>query len=244
MVRGFYQLGSGIMSQSKVLSTISNNVANSQTVGFKKKVAITSTFGNILLSRSGSEGAEIGSQTLTNVIDETATIHSEGSITSTDRNLDFAIKGEGFFGLAGQNGPEYTRNGSFNLDEQGYLIGAGNKRVLGTNGQPIYIGTDNFTCNGQGVISVNGQQVGQIAVFTFNDYAALMSTQDGIYTAQGAELKNNTELRNYALEYSNVNMADEMMSALTAQRQLQSCSQALKMYDEVLDSATSRLGKL
>jgi flagellar basal-body rod protein FlgF len=244
MVRGFYTLGSGILTQSRILSGVSNNLANVDTPGYKKKEVSTSTFGDILISRVDSKITPIGTLGAISTADKTNVIHSEGTLKTTDRTLDFAVQGEGFFGVQSQNGLVYTRDGSFSVDNEGYLTLNNVGRVVGQNGA-IKVGTDNFTADSQGNITVNGNKVGTIAVYNFADYNNLKITQAGMYTAAGgATLMQNPSLLWKSLEGSNVDSAEEMTDALAAQRNLQSCSQAVKMYDQVLQKAVTDIGKL
>lgn len=244
MVRGFYALGSGILTQNRKLSGITNNLTNMDTTGYKKKVVTSTTFGDMVISRVDAQTKPIGSMSLITAADKTNVIHSQGTMKSTDRGLDFAIEGEGFFQVQGQNGTVYTRNGSFNLDQQGYLVLNGQGRVMGTNG-PIHVGTDQFTADSQGNIAVGGRTVGKLAVYNFADYNNLKISGEGMFTAaSGATLMQNPSLRWKTLEGSNVDASEEMTNLITTQRELQSCSQAIKMFDQVLSRSVTEIGKI
>lgn len=237
MVRGFYMLGSGILTQSRVLNTISNNVANSQTTGFKKSKMITKTFGNMVIDRIDRKRTRIGEASLMNSVDETITDYSEGNLRNTGRNLDVAIVGDGFFAVQNDDGTFYTRDGSFNIDSEGFLAAGTKGRVLGTDGQPIQLGTEDFTGDSQGNLYTDGASAGKVAVYNFADTDVLQNAQESLYSGQGATILDQPTLQWKILEDSNVNMAREMTDALDSQRELQSCSQAIKMVDETLDKA-------
>lgn len=244
MDRGFYMLGSGMITQSRILSGVSNNIANIETTGYKKEEVSSKSFGSILMRRIDSQTTTIGSVSTMRVVDEVNTIHSEGTLKETGRTLDFAIKGQGFFAVQGDNGTEYTRNGSFNVDSEGYLTATPGGRVLGQNG-PIHVGGDNFTSDSEGNIFINGQLTDKIAVYDFQDYNTLQNNGEGLYTASGqAALMQNPTLAWKTLEGSNVDAAEEMTNALAAQRSLQSCSQALKMYDSNMEKAVTEISKV
>jgi flagellar basal-body rod protein FlgF len=244
MVRGFYMLGSGILTQSRILSGISNNLANVSTPGYKKKEVSSTTFGSMVINRVDSQTTPIGTLSMVNTADKTNVIHSEGTLKGTDRTLDFAIKGEGFFAVQSQAGLVYTRNGSFNVDQEGYLVLNNVGRVVGNNG-PIKIGTDNFTADAQGNLSVGGQTVDKISVYNFDDYNNLKISDTGMFTAAGgAALMTDPDIAWKTVEGSNVDPAKEMTNALAAQRNLQSCSQAIKMYDQILQKAVSDIAKI
>lgn len=246
MVRGFYILGSGILTQSRKLSGISNNIANVETPGYKKQEVSSTTFGDILVSRVDSRSVTpIGKLGAISTVDKTNVIHSEGTLNNTERNLDFAIKGEGFFAVQGENNTlYYTRNGSFNVDGEGYLVLNGVGRVIGNNG-PIRVGTDNVTADSLGNLYVDGNIVDTIAVYNFADYNNLQLSQNGLFTAAaGAMQMQNPEILWKTLEGSNVDTAEEITDAIAAQRALQSCSESLKMYDQVLQKAATDIGKI
>lgn len=244
MVRGFYTLASGMLTQNRVLDTISNNISNADTTGFKKSDMTTKAFGDLLIERvkNGSQ-TPVGHTTLMNTVDKTYTDYTQGGITQTGRNLDFAINGNGFFGIQTNSGTVYTRDGSFNVDSDGYLVLKGKGRVLGQNG-PIKTGTDNITSDSSGNIFADGKKVGQIAVYGFNDTNTLKTTGEGVYTGNSSGLVKNAKLLWKCTENSNVDMAREMTNAISSQRELQNCSQALKMYDQILDTATTQIGKI
>ena len=78
--------------------------------------------------------------------------YQQGSLEETGLNLDFAIQGDGFFAIQTDNGTEYTRNGSFSLDGEGYLYLPGHGRVLGMDEQPIQLMSDQIQADGNGRI--------------------------------------------------------------------------------------------
>lgn len=244
MVRGFYSLGSGMITQNRILTGISNNIANEDTPGYKKKIVSATTFGDMVIRRVDYQNTPIGTMSLITAADKTSTIHSEGNLKSTERNLDFAIQGEGFFAVQGTNGLTYTRNGSFNVDDEGYLILKNQGRVLGDNGA-IRVGTDDFTADSQGNLSVNGQTVDKLAVFNFADYNNLKTSGEGMFTSTGGAARiQNPQILWKTIEGSNVDTAEEMTKAISVQRNLQSCSQAIKMYDQVMGKAVTEIGRL
>ena len=111
---------------------------------------------------------------------------------------------------------------------------------------PIQIGTDQFSADTQGNLAVNGKNVNKIAIYNFNDYNNLKIAGEGMYASAGAAatLIQNPKIMWKTVEGSNVNAAEEMTDALKAQRDLQNCSQAIKMYDQVLSNAVTNIGKL
>ncbi|MEG1028096.1 MAG: flagellar hook-basal body complex protein, partial [Oscillospiraceae bacterium] len=104
MTRGFYSLGSSMLTQNRMLSAISNNIANVKTVGFKKDMVISTTFKDMVMNRIENQKANpLDDVTMLRTADETFTIHSQGNLESTERALDFAILEEGFFKIRNVN---------------------------------------------------------------------------------------------------------------------------------------------
>jgi flagellar basal-body rod protein FlgG len=243
MVRGFYQLASGMMTQNKTLNSIGNNITNVKTQGYKKQTVVSTTFGEMLLQRVDEKITPVGTMALGRTTGDTVTIHTQGVMESTGRNLDFAIQGAGFFAVQGQNGLVYTRKGDFNIDADGYLVQQGAGRVMGKKG-PIMVGTDHFTADERGNIYVGNRLIDGLAVYNFADYNTLTEANSGFYTASGGGQLINANIQWQTLEGSNVDVAEEMTNAIATQRELQSCSQALKMYDKVLEKATTQIGQV
>lgn len=244
MVRGFYMLTSGMLTQNRILNTVSNNVANLETNGYKAQHLAPKTFGKMMIDRIDSQRTPIGEVTLmTTAADKADTDFSQGAITSTGRALDFAVSGDGFFAVQGSGGTCYTRNGSFNLDDNGYLILNGVGRVLGKNGQPIYLGTDNVACDQQGNLFIGNTSVGSIGIYRFPNQAGLNTVDEGLYQGGGAVVEQAPRIVWKSVESSNADMGEELTRGINSQRDLQTCSMALKMYDQVLGRAVD-IGKV
>lgn len=251
MTKGFYQLTSGILSQSRRLDVVSNNMTNLSTAGYKAETYTDTTFREVLISRAGAsgkgDGVTIGTESYALVPDEMYVNYSQGTMKETGLALDFAIQGDGFFAIQTGNGVEYTRSGSFSLDDQNRLCLAGQGLVLDANGQPITLVTDQIRADGAGrIYTVDGAYQGQIGVYTFADNAQLEKAASGLFTTGGqqAQLSAQPQVNWKCVEESNVDMLQEMSRLLTAQRSLQSDSQMLKLYDELLTKATTEVGRM
>lgn len=252
MYKGFYNLTSGILTQQRVLNTVSNNMTNTYTPGFKRDVMATSTFKDWITYRTGnmdkSGTASLGgSQSMIRTVTENVTIYEQGALDYTNRIFDFALQGPGFFQIETPDGLQYTRNGSFTLDDEGYLYLQDAGRVMGTNG-PIRLGTDKFTVDRMGNIYLDetGALAGRILVCDFEDYNAIDKFGEGMFITDQAPITNpvGTQVTWQALEGSNVNIMDEMVNMMTAQRALQSAAQMLQIYDQINSRAVNDLGRV
>ncbi len=251
MLKGFYNLSSAMLTQTRNLDVIGNNMGNTSTSGYKADRYVDTTFGDVMLSRVGNkekDPQELGTTTsYMTAIADVVTDHSQGVLQQTNLPLDFAIEGEGYFSIQTENGIAYTRNGSFMLDNEGYLYFGGQGRVLGANGQPIYLGTDKITADSNGFISDdNGQILGQLGVFTFANPAQDLQKGNGeLFYANGqAQLAQGSVVHHQMVEKSNINLVQQMTEMMVCQRALQSASQVTKMYDTIMTKATGEIGRV
>lgn len=251
MSRGFYTLTSGMLTQQKKIEIMSNNIANFNTAGYRKQQAVTTTFGSILINKVQQDGifqnaTELSSQTFVRVADDNDILFSQGTFDQTGYPLDFALKGNGFFALKNPDTDEitYTRNGSFSVDSEGYLVQGNNGRVQGEYGD-IFLGTDKVIANDNGNLTVDGEELDKISVFDFDDYANIDSVGEGLFTSTdtATEVDSPTML-NGVIERSNVDLTAEMTDYMESERILQTAAQAIKLYDEVASSAASSIGNV
>lgn len=251
MLKGFYTLTSGMLTQQHRLDTISNNMTNVSTPGYKKDLLVSTTFREELTSRTGSMDKSnvkaLNNTSMIRVPDEVVTNHEQGAFDLTGRTFDFALSGPGFFQINTPNGQRYTRNGSFTLDNQGYLYLQPVGRVMGEKG-PILLGTDQFTVDSKGLITLeNGKVVDRIRCVDFQDYNQLVKNAEGMLQSNNnANVLNiqNTSIKWKALERSNVKPMEEMVDMMSSQRALQSGSQILKIYDQLMQKAVNEIGRL
>ena len=250
MFQGFYNATSGMLTQNRNLNVISNNMGNVYTPGFRSDRYMATTFREVLMSRIGNKDKThaypIGTMAMIRASDETVTDYTTASYGPTRRALDFAISGDGFFCIQGQNGTVYTRNGSFTLDDQGYLYLPTIGRVLGENGL-IRLGTDKIAVDSYGTIySEDGnRRYGTLRIVDFQDYDAQLIKETGnVFVAPngGARDATNAKVVNSALENSNVDAVKEMVNMMSGQRALQSSSQIMKTYDQLIAKIVSELG--
>lgn len=239
MFKGFYNLASGVLTQTRNLNVIGNNMANISTPGFRQDTFTQTTFQDEMIYRIGntdkSNPTPIGRMNCIVTGDGNVTSYEQGGITPTASSLDFALQGSGFFAVQSGNGVTYTRNGSFILDNEGYLYLDSVGRVLGTNG-PIYLGTDKISCDSLGNISSTetGQYFGRIRVVDFQDYdTQLEKTTGDMFVATAAPQDVNTPIMQEFLEDSNVDIIQEYTQMMATERALQSAAQVLKMYDQL-----------
>lgn len=258
MLRGYYTAASGIVTQEKKLNTYANNIANVSTTGYKKDSMVSGVFGEHLAVRMNAyeydNVHEIGEGVFMQVIDEKYTDYTQGAFESTQRPMDLCIAGDGYFTIQKDDGEYLTRDGQFSLDEEGYLVLPGFGRVLGQNGE-LEIGTSTFSVDRQGNVYVlpfdaqpgdEPDMLDTLRIVTPEDINMMDKADDGLYWAENVTQVDftNTQVMQGTLERSNVNMSEEMTRVIASQRSLQTCSQIVKMYDEMADKITTQISRV
>ena len=249
ILSGYYTIASGIKANQKNIDIIGNNLLNSETAGYRTERSVFSAFEMEMMSvlssgRSKVLGDGIGSPVAT--IDSKRTLFHSGTMEGTNRSLDVAINGDGFFNVIGEDGTTYlTRNGGFDLDTEGYLMLPGVGRVLGSSGYIKASGTGVDIASDGTVTSPNGAVLGRILVTSPADYGTLERTERGMFTFTGAApVSTNYQLIQNSLEKSNVDMNIELTNLVAAQRAFQSCSSALTTVDTLNRRAAQQLASL
>ncbi|NLK70677.1 MAG: flagellar hook-basal body protein [Clostridiales bacterium] len=235
MLSGFYTASSGMLVQQRNLNIISNNLVNSQTTGYKSERLITTTFDHEFLTRIEKNNNErIGSGSPVSLVDDVITNFNGSSLDETERPLDMAIVGEGFFNIQGEERQYMTRNGNFNIDQEGYLVLDGVGRVLGQNGAINLNGSSDFTVSSNGsIFDTNGQYVDRLLITMPAEGANMTKYNNGLYSATGVVELNNATVYQNVLERSNTDMNLEYTRLIEAQRAFSSCSAALRIIDQM-----------
>lgn len=268
MMRALYTGATGMLAQQTNIDNISNNLANVNTVGYKQEKAefkslLYQTIQTRTTSANGEEKpipAQVGLGTR---IASTTSIYKQGAMMASENDTDFAIVGDGFFAVRGADGETYyTRAGNFNwsMGVNGVtLTNTDGYPVLGTNNNPIVL--PNGITSGNVVVSSDGSfgytnaegayvPLNQsFGIFQFNNPAGLDKVGDNLLEAtdaSGAAINEATnanvirsEVRQNFLEGSNVQVADEMVNLIIAQRAYQLNSKAITVSDEMLEQANN-----
>jgi flagellar basal-body rod protein FlgG len=255
MFHALYTAASGMTAQQINLDNIANNLANSSTTGFQGRRV---QFADLLYQNDVMPGAAATQQTtvaaglqvgLGTRSTNTEIVQTQGDLSSTGNPLDFAIQGTGFFQILLPNGTTgYTRAGSFQPDSQGNLVTAnGNALQPAIN---IPSSATNVTVGSDGTVSVTlpgqtqAQQVGVIQLASFQNPGGLESVGNNIYlatTASGNPITGTPggsdglgTIQQGMLEQANVNVVDEFVNMILAQRSYESNSRVVKASDEML----------
>jgi flagellar basal-body rod protein FlgG len=254
MIRSLWIAKTGLDAQQLNIDVVANNLANVSTTGFKRSRAV---FEDLLYQTLRQPGAKSSQQSeipsglqLGTGVRPIATerIFTQGNLTQTGNPLDLAINGNGFFQITLPDGTTaYTRDGSFQINSQGQLVTASGYTVAPAITIPA--NTLSITVSPDGIISVQQAgnptpvQVGQLQLASFINPAGLQSMGENLYleTAASGAPSTNTPgtnglgvLNQGYLETSNVNVAEELVKMIEAQRAFELNSRAITASDQML----------
>ena len=229
MIDGIELASSGLDAYANVQETIARNLANANTVGFKKNMI---SFKTILTETGGVETSTL--QT------DYGIDHSHGNLTYTGNTFNMAVDGDGFFAVETVNGIRYTRNGQFQLSNTGEVVTDTGAKVLGQGG-PIVIPKDGgeILVDKRGIISVNGKEIGRLVITNFNDLTKLVPTGDSAFAAP-EDLIDDSGEKNFNiaqgyLESSNVSVVTEMVDMITNMRSYEASNNVIKTFSELME---------
>ncbi len=244
----------GLDAQQKSMQVTSNNLANVNTNGFKKDRA---NFEDLFYQTVRQPGAQANQDNLLpsglmlgtgSRVVGTEKIHSQGNVQQTERNLDVAIEGKGFFQvLRPDGGVGYTRDGAFQLNEQGQLVTSGGHLLepmieVPEDAESITIGQDG-TVSAKMPGDAEPDEIGQIELADFINPSGLEPVGENMFVetaASGApEVGAPGEghfgsVMQGALETSNVNIAEELVNMIENQRGFETNTRAISTTDEML----------
>lgn len=260
MIRGWYTGASGMNAQQNRLDTISNNLANVDTAGYKRDVTVSKSFSELLLRRKDFDGVyqnSFGSADVAPVIgklglgvetNENYTDFSEGSLKSTKTGTDFALHGKGFFVIQTPVGERYTRNGNFMIGKEGILETKDGYPVLGENGY-IRVSDDKFKVNEDGMIySSDNEFIDRFRAVRFDNERYLEKMGESLYAATDisgqahiAEGKERPQFIQSFMETSNVNVVNEMVRMIEVNRAYEANQKTIQSEDSMMSTLWNRV---
>lgn len=282
MVRGVYTGASGMIAQQERLDVVANNLANVDKPGFKRDTATFKAFPEMMAARTEDDGVVIFPLGSTDIrpyvgrmgtgveVNEVFTEWEQGSLRETGNQLDIALSDKGFFTIETPNGERYTRNGSFLIDKDNYLVTKHGYKVMGENGY-IQIKTNNYVIDEEGRVSVNRryQNNDDFVQMTQNEWKdeEILDTlkivrfeNERYLKKEGESFWVDTQISGPAyiaqkgidrpkvlsrfLEMSNVNPINEMVRMIEVQRAYELNSKSIATHDTLIGRVVNEVGRV
>lgn len=257
MVRGLYTAYTGMINEQKRLDIISNNLANSATVGYKEENVTSRSFKDYMAVkiRDGSNAfidEQIGTFNPGVKIGETYMDWGQGSLRETGNTYDLAIEGNGFFTMRvtdanGNSSIKYSRCGTFKCTADGYIVDADGNHLQGSGGDiQVPVDAREIVIKNDGSIFADNQLVDTVQLTDFEDYNYLELYGDNMYNAvDGATTIDSTAaIQQGYTEQSNVNVISEMVSMITITRAYEAGQKMIRTQDSLLDASVNQVGKV
>ena len=241
-------------NEQKRLDVISNNLANSATVGFKKEGATSQSFKDMLTIKVRDDHGDsyIGNMNLGVKIGEIYTDYTQGSVRETGNTYDMAIDGSGFFTISytdanGNTSTRYTRAGEFMITKEGYVVTSEGQHLMGeSDWLQVPVDAAEVVIDTDGTVYADGTAVDVVKLTDFEDYDYLKKFGETMYQpVQGAVEKEATGsiLQGYT-EQSNVNVVSEMVNLINITRAYEANQKVIKAMDDLLQIDVSSVGKV
>ncbi len=257
MIRGLYTSGYSMLTLSRKMDTVSNNIANVNTNGFKKDTVVFEEFSDVLVKRFfdgsdySSKPVRVGNMTLYNDIAEVHTDFTQGALESTGLSTDVAINGDesAFFCIAvpqdNQFREYYTRDGGFKLDAESRLVTRDGYSVMGENGAIILNGSD-FVISDRGEVIQNGETIDTLKIRKFENPESLRKYGFNLLTVtnESQDAAFEGTIQQGFVERSNVDSVKEMVDMITVLRAYESNQKLIQYQDSTLEKAVNEIGRI
>ena len=243
MIQGIYTASTGMVALAQKQDQIANNLANVNTMGFKQSGLFTAAYQHLLKDDNHRVFANREYK-----VDEVYIDYTEGAMRQTNGDLDLCIRGSGFFKLMTGDGVRYTRNGSFSLDNMGFLVTDDGSKVMGTEGFIRVEPNEKITISERGEVMQGAYSQGFIKIVDFQKPYEMRRCGNGNFSPlniEEVELQSDGfSIRQGYLESSNVDMIRNMVNMISTHRNYESSQKALHSQDETLEKAVNQVAQV
>jgi len=249
MIKGLYSAFSAMEAAWRYQDVLANNIANSNTAGYKREVAAQQSFADVLLSQQAPVPAPLPARIQAVVgqigtgkfVAEFATDFQNGPLQQTGNELDLATE-RGFFAVETPDGEVYyTRDGRFGRDANSDLVTSQGYYVLDAQGQHINLPVEPVEVGADGTITREGAAIARLQLVDFTPNQ-LARSGEAYFTATAPGTPVAGAVRQGFIERSNSNLTEEMTSLLAVQRTYQANQTILSTLDTTLDQAAGQIG--
>lgn len=241
MIPGLYTTTAGMINQQIMMEVITNNLANVNTIGYKRDDLNFSGMLNNLMDPVNP----YYTQSLDTVSEKFVTDFSIGIIKSTDNPLDIAIDGDGFFVIQHDDGIRYTRSGNFSINSLGQLVTIDGYAVLGNNGI-IQVANGKLEIDSQGSVIVDGILVDRLRIVDFpKPYQLIKGGYNTFINSLNQPIQNSSAvIKQGYIELSNANPIYEMVKMIETMRVYEAYQKTIQLFNETLEKSNTELGKV
>lgn len=239
MGTGIAELGEILLARSEQrLETVSRNVSNLTTPGFKREVPFMDGVAGPSVDGATTDAnatQQLGSQT----------DFAQGPLRLTGSPLDLAVTGPGFFQVRSEDQFYYVRGGQFLRGADGRISNALGHILQTVSGGDLILDGSDVEILTDGVVLQGGVPVARIGVFNTTDGAEMVSAGGGLFAAPGGDMAevDTSSIRQGMLESSNVELAEEMLTMMDALRQAESGAKLIRLYDTLIGQSVTTFGQ-
>ena len=253
MLYGIYQSAAGLLVNQYRMEVQANNLANADTAGFKRDMAVVCERLPQSQERPigfGASDPRLAGMTGGSFVSPTVTLFEQGPIETTGRPLDVALVGDGFFRVQAEGRELYTRDGRFALNDTGELVtAAGFHAVLDEAGAPIVVPADvrdRLQIGADGQLRAGDMQLARLGVVDFEDHALLRKTGRNLYESLGPQPRplEQTALKVGAVEKSSVDPVHAMVGMIEVSRAYEFNATLISLADATLGRAVNDVGRV
>jgi len=256
MNRGIFTAASGMGVLQARMDTVSNNMANVDTTGFKQDKVEPASFPEMMLqerkrvsvaSRVFNTWEQVGAASQGCLVAGLYTDYSNGVLNETGKETDLALTGGGFFAfeVQGSGGTRvlYSRDGELHLNNEGYLVNSRGDKILSEEG-PVQVGAGSFTVSQDGTLTDSDNNQVKLMVVDFFDKNKLVKEGENYYSSPDGSraAAADTGVKQGYLENSNVDVTVEMISMIEIMRAYEAGQKIIQAQDELLGQAINQVG--
>ena len=244
MSSGIYSALSGALSRMSLMDSISDNLSNNKTVGFKKS--------RVVFEAKLADAQNLHSNAALSLTRATEglTDYGQGPLIKSGVPTHVAIDGPGFFKVQEDTDTFcYTRQGNFRMDEYGNMINGAGMKVLGEDGEPIILDNPDVIIDENGNIQMESGDVKKLPLYVFEDQSVMQRKGGGLFSVSKEDIRAfeqrvaEPRVIQGQIEDSNVNMMQEMGKMIESMRAFEACQKMLKNYNSLAEKAV-QLGKV
>ena len=233
------------MALRRQMDVIATNIANVSTPGFKAERIM---FSEMLAGKAPYPASMSGTRPGLSFVNEVGMLRdtSDGGMTQTGNALDLAINGSGYFVVDTPNGPRYTRQGAFRLNQDGRIVTADGYALLDGQNRPISVrpGETRIEISAKGAVTTESGEVGRIQIAQFENEQGMRKIGAGLYETDQYPIAGDADVRQGMIENSNVKAVSEITTMMDILRRYQTAQKVLDQEHDLERKAIDKLSRV